>query len=237
MWLSDLARRVESDLNVCPRYFNAIICRLYKDGSDKIDWHTDLRRNLDEPNMVIGSVSLGPALRTFSMRPVTNVWSMEPVGSPNAKRVGDVSTHENVVLGRGDLFGMMDRRCQSDYEHAVLPSKTPTGWRINLNFRHIRPEWIEEGLARFYRYCVYGDFHPLSDSHLNAPYRAYSVETRPDIFPFDLTLGRDIIAALPTYPNQTRPRVRTLLDFGFVTKPSIVSAACPSSNDVQEQVN
>lgn len=226
-WLSDLARRVELRLNQPTGYFNAIICRLYKDGSDKIDWHTDLRRNLDDPDMVIGSVSLGPAARTFTMRPVTNVWSMKPKGDPDAKSVGGPDTYSHYVLGRGDLFGMMDRECQSKYEHAVLPDKKCTTWRININFRHILPEWKEEGLYRFYRYCVYGDSHPLSDRHLGPMYIKHTPNENPETFPTGSVRGIDAIRGAS---SRAAPK-STLISHGFT---SVKSSAPSSGSDMSQ---
>lgn len=221
-WLADLGSRVEAALNVPSGYFNAFICRLYKDGTDKIDWHTDLRRNLDDADMVIGSVSLGPAARVFSMRPVTNVWSLEPAGHPGAKKVGAPETYTHYTLARGDLFGMMGRECQSKFEHAVLPDKRCNSWRININFRHIMPEWREEGLYRFYRYCVYGDAHPLTDRHLSSVYAQHSIQTHPDTFPQGSTLARDVVRAV----SSQRSKTRTLTSYGFA------SSVNPSPTDV-----
>lgn len=212
-WLTGLARRVEAALNQPRGYFNAIICRLYKDGSDKIDWHTDLRRNLDDPDMVIGSLSLGPAARVFSMRPVKNVWSLKPAGHPDSKQVGAPDTYTHYTLGRGDLFGMMGRECQSNFEHAVLPDKKCDTWRININFRHVMPQWKEEGLYRFYKYCVYGDAHPLSDRHLEPAYIDHVPHVHPESFPPGALYGWD---ALEQAKQERRVlRGNTLASFGF----------------------
>lgn len=56
--------------------FNSLLCNLYRDEKDSVDWHSD-----DEPALgscpVIASLSLG-ATRTFEMRkkpaPVSGVW-------------------------------------------------------------------------------------------------------------------------------------------------------------------
>lgn len=52
--------------------YNAILLRLYFDGSDNIAWHTDGRTFLGK-TPTIASLSLGSAAK-FQMRKMTNVW-------------------------------------------------------------------------------------------------------------------------------------------------------------------
>lgn len=70
-WLQPLVDQVSSDLSHPP--FNAMLLRLYFDGSDEISWHTDGRTFLGS-QPTIASLSFG-ATATFQMRRMYNVWS------------------------------------------------------------------------------------------------------------------------------------------------------------------
>lgn len=97
--------------------FNSVLCNLYRDGSDGVDWHADDERELgDEP--VIGSVSLG-ASRRFDLR-----------------RVDDHSVRASVELHHGDVV-IMRGTTQALWRHRVPRTKRPVGERINLTFRRV----------------------------------------------------------------------------------------------------
>lgn len=97
--------------------FNSVLCNLYRDGSDGVDWHADDERELgDEP--IIGSLSLG-ATRRFDLR-----------------RVDDHSQRESIDLHHGDLV-IMRGTTQALWRHRVPRTKRPVGERINLTFRRV----------------------------------------------------------------------------------------------------
>ena len=97
--------------------FNSVLCNLYRDGSDGVDWHADDERELgDEP--IIGSLSLG-ATRRFDLR-----------------RVDDHSQRESIDLHHGDLV-IMRGTTQALWRHRVPRTKRHVGERINLTFRRV----------------------------------------------------------------------------------------------------
>jgi hypothetical protein len=211
-WLELLARRVEQRLkNLEPGYFNCALCRLYQDGTDQISWHTDLRRNNDEEELVIGSVSLGPQARFFHMRRVWNIWSKKKQGEEGAKKVAPRKTWKKWNLTRGDLFAMVGRRSQANFEHAVIPEKEATSWRININFRHIREDHYKEGCMRHYRYCVYGDEHPYAQSHMNADFIHETIKSKPELFPRQWTYGENIASVQQQRNEPSKSKVQANL--------------------------
>lgn len=97
--------------------FNSVLCNLYRDGSDGVDWHADDERELgDEP--IIGSLSLG-ASRRFDLR-----------------RVDDHSVRVSLELHHGDAV-IMRGTTQALWRHRVPRTKRPVGERINLTFRRV----------------------------------------------------------------------------------------------------
>ena len=97
--------------------FNAVLINLYRDGLDKMGWHSDDERELgDCPN--IASISLG-AQRTFKLR-------------HKAKQAADVS----LELGHGSLL-LMAGVLQSHWQHALPQRKKITQPRINFTFRYL----------------------------------------------------------------------------------------------------
>jgi alkylated DNA repair dioxygenase AlkB len=100
--------------------FNSVLCNLYRDGNDGVDWHAD-----DETEFglmpVIGSLSLG-ATRRFDLR-----------------RADDHTQKIELDLHHGDLV-IMRGTTQALWKHRVPKTKKPVGERINLTFRTvIRP--------------------------------------------------------------------------------------------------
>lgn len=96
--------------------FNSVLCVLYRDGNDKLAWHTDDEPELG-PTPVIASVNFG-AERRFSIR-----------------NKDDHSNKADIPLGHGDVL-IMRGRTQQLCEHAVPPMRG-AGPRINLTFRRI----------------------------------------------------------------------------------------------------
>ncbi len=97
--------------------FNSVLVNHYRDGNDKVGWHSD-----DEPELgseiQIASVSLG-GTRDFKMR-----------------RKDD---HDDVVercLEHGSLL-LMRHPTQKHWEHCIPPRKRTNEPRYNLTFRRI----------------------------------------------------------------------------------------------------
>jgi len=108
-----LRDRVEE---ACGARFNSVLANLYRDGGDRMGWHSDDEPELG-PEPVIASVSLG-AVRTFRFR---------------AKAGGDAV---GIELGHGSLL-RMGEGTQRLYKHELPVRKRVTGERINLTFRCI----------------------------------------------------------------------------------------------------
>ncbi|MDR6642659.1 alkylated DNA repair dioxygenase AlkB [Luteibacter sp. 1214] len=100
----------------CDAPFNSVLANLYRDGSDRMGWHSD-----DEPELgaapVIASVSLG-AERTFRFRAKAG-------GEPVA-----------IALPHGGLL-RMGGETQRLYKHELPVRKRVAGARLNLTFRDI----------------------------------------------------------------------------------------------------
>ena len=114
-WIDDLVELRDLSSSHTGTSFNSVLCNLYRDGSDGVDWHAD-----DEPEFgqmpVIASLSLG-ATRRFDLR-----------------RVDDHSIKVELELHHGDLV-IMSGTTQELWRHRVPKTKKPVGERINLTFR------------------------------------------------------------------------------------------------------
>jgi alkylated DNA repair dioxygenase AlkB len=112
--LVPLRARLRRELDVD---FNSVLANLYRDGRDRMGWHSD-----NEPELgaapVIASVSLGAERRfVFKHR-----------DQPLLKR--------DITLPHGSLL-RMSGRTQSLYRHALPATTRRVGARINLTFRRI----------------------------------------------------------------------------------------------------
>lgn len=100
----------------CGVPFNSVLANLYRDGADRMGWHSD-----DEPELgarpVIASVSLG-AERTFRFRAKTG-------GEARAIEL----THGSLLTMAGDT--------QRLYKHELPARQRVNRPRMNLTFRHI----------------------------------------------------------------------------------------------------
>ena len=118
-WIDELIELRDLSSSHSGTTFNSVLCNLYRDGSDGVDWHAD-----DEPEFgpmpVIASLSLG-ATRRFDLR-----------------RVDDHSIKLELDLHHGDLV-IMSGTTQSLWRHRVPKTKKPVGERINLTFRNVIP--------------------------------------------------------------------------------------------------
>jgi alkylated DNA repair dioxygenase AlkB len=97
--------------------FNAVLINLYRDGLDKMGWHSDDEAELGH-NPSIASISLG-AKRSFKLR-------------HKAKTASDI----NLELGHGSLL-LMAGELQRYWQHALPQRKKITQPRINFTFRYL----------------------------------------------------------------------------------------------------
>jgi alkylated DNA repair dioxygenase AlkB len=103
-----------SNLRLPKLGYNAVLCNLYRDGSDSVGLHTDA-----EPEMgpVIASVSLG-AERLFRLR----------------RKDGTVALSERLPHGS---LPIMAGKTQRNFKHEVPKEQGVNEPRINLTFRRI----------------------------------------------------------------------------------------------------
>ncbi|XP_078540472.1 alpha-ketoglutarate-dependent dioxygenase alkB homolog 3 isoform X1 [Lissotriton helveticus] len=107
--------------------FNSLLCNLYRNDKDSIDWHSD-----DEPalgkNPIIASLSFGDT-RVFEMRQ-----------KPPPEEHGDYTYVEQVrvPLDHGSLL-LMEGATQKDWQHRVPKEYHDRAARVNLTFRTVYP--------------------------------------------------------------------------------------------------
>ncbi|XP_042334416.1 alpha-ketoglutarate-dependent dioxygenase alkB homolog 3 [Sceloporus undulatus] len=108
--------------------FNSLLCNLYRNEKDSVDWHSD-----DEPalgqNPVIASLSFG-ATRMFELR-------KKPLPEENNDYTYVQRVH--VPLDHGTLL-MMEGATQEDWQHRVPKHYHSREPRINLTFRTMYPD-------------------------------------------------------------------------------------------------
>ena len=97
--------------------FNACLINYYRDGHDKIGWHSDDEKDLATSD--IGSLSIG-ATRKFRLR----------------KKHATKGYTEELKLTHGSLV-LMTGDCQQKYKHCVPKELKVTQPRFNLTFRLI----------------------------------------------------------------------------------------------------
>lgn len=111
VWFLPLLHRVNSTSN---EKFNGCLLNLYRNGLDKMGWHSDNEKELI-PTKPISSLSLGKP-RDFILK---NIITKERI---------------SLSLGHGDLF-IMNYPCQEDWVHSLPKRSGITKTRINLSFR------------------------------------------------------------------------------------------------------
>jgi alkylated DNA repair dioxygenase AlkB len=111
--LQRVRERLRSELG---NDFNSVLANLYRDGRDRMGWHSDNERELG-PQPVIASLSLG-ACRRFVLR-----------GREASSTLAIELPHGSLLVMRGDT--------QRHYRHALPATAKPVGPRINLTFRRI----------------------------------------------------------------------------------------------------
>ncbi|XP_062949411.1 alpha-ketoglutarate-dependent dioxygenase alkB homolog 3 isoform X3 [Cynocephalus volans] len=123
--LSTLKNRIEENTG---HTFNSLLCNLYRNEKDSVDWHSD-----DEPSLgrcpIIASLSFG-ATRTFEMRK-----------KPPPEENGDYTYVEKVKipLDHGTLL-IMEGAAQADWQHRVPKEYHSREPRVNLTFRTVYPD-------------------------------------------------------------------------------------------------
>lgn len=113
--LIDLKRLVEQQTR---HQFNGVLLNLYRDGDDRMGWHSDDEKSLGS-SPVIASLSLG-AERRFSFR---------------QKQDHAIKCHTN--LPHGSLL-VMQGNCQQLWQHQLPVTRKFVAPRINLTFRNVK---------------------------------------------------------------------------------------------------
>lgn len=138
-WPSALAvvrRRLSNTLGV---EFDSVLANLYRDGRDRMGWHSDDEPELG-PEPTIASLSLGGA-RRFVLKPKAGprndatsdrAEDATVVGPRNSQDGGRFA----LTLGHGSLL-VMAGLTQRRYVHALPATTTTVAPRINLTFRRI----------------------------------------------------------------------------------------------------
>jgi alkylated DNA repair dioxygenase AlkB len=114
-WIDELVELRDLSSSHTGTRFNSVLCNLYRDGSDGVDWHAD-----DEPE--------------FGPMPVIASWSLGATRRFDLRRVDDHSIKVQLELHHGDLV-IMSGTTQTLWRHRVPKTKKPLGERINLTFR------------------------------------------------------------------------------------------------------
>lgn len=115
--LQQLRDRLHTDWGL---RFNAVLCNAYRNGEDRMGWHSDNEAELgDEPSLA--SISLG-AERRFCWRRI---------------QASGFGPSRPMVLTGGSLL-WMGRGLQTNWQHSLPQQKTCTELRVNLTFRLIR---------------------------------------------------------------------------------------------------
>ena len=116
--LITIKTRIESLSNGAT--FNCVLLNFYRDGSDKMGWHSDDEKELG-PNPSIASVSFG-ATRRFDFKHKT-----------------EANNKFSIHLESGSLL-LMQGDMQHHWLHQIPAQKRIQEPRINLTFRYIPPQ-------------------------------------------------------------------------------------------------
>ena len=118
-WIDELLEIKSAIEPVTNTAFNSVLINFYRDGQDRVGWHSDDEKELG-PNPIIGSVSLG-AKRKFKLR---------------HKMYVENGLETDLVLGNGSLL-LMKGTTQQFWKHEIPRTSVPIEGRINLTFRVI----------------------------------------------------------------------------------------------------
>lgn len=117
-WTDELKALQLQISQLCHSPFNSVMANFYRDGLDKMGYHSDNEKELgDEPTIV--SFNLG-ATRKFVLKHQHTGQKIE------------------LLLPGGSLL-VMAGKVQQYYKHAVPQQKRVTDGRINLTFRYTHP--------------------------------------------------------------------------------------------------
>lgn len=119
-WTEELLEIKDSIEHSCKTSFNSVLINFYRDGKDRVAWHSDDEKELGE-NPIIGSVSLG-AERIFKLR---------------HKKYKSNNLKHDILLKNGS-FLLMKGKTQHHWMHEIPRTAKPIGPRINLTFRIIK---------------------------------------------------------------------------------------------------
>ena len=119
-WTNDMLLLKEKLEEITNFKFNYVLLNLYRDGKDKIAYHSD-GEAIGENKNVVASISLG-ATRKFVLR--------------HKKWKEDSIPKEEYLLNHGSLLVMVGDDCQKYWKHTVPPTKKVVTKRYNLTFRH-----------------------------------------------------------------------------------------------------
>ena len=100
--------------NFCEVNFNGCLVNLYRDGLDRMGWHSDNESELDA-SKVIASLSFGSNRYLYLKHK-------------------NLSIKEKIYLEHGDLF-VMKPSCQMDWSHSVPIMRNVVDSRLNITFR------------------------------------------------------------------------------------------------------
>jgi alkylated DNA repair dioxygenase AlkB len=120
-WIEELLEIKKAIEPIAETRFNSVLINYYRDGKDRVAWHSDDERELGQ-NPAIGSVSLG-AERKFKLR---------------HKGFDKNGRQAETMLAHGSLL-MMKGPTQHFWKHEIPRTARPVGKRINLTFRVIDP--------------------------------------------------------------------------------------------------
>ena len=119
-WTPELLTIKQAIEPVAGVVFNSVLINYYRDGKDRVAWHSDDEKELGQ-NPVIGSVSLG-AERKFKLR---------------HKQYKTNGLKHEILLRHGS-FLLMQGTTQHHWMHEIPRTAKPIGTRINLTFRIIK---------------------------------------------------------------------------------------------------
>ena len=100
--------------------FNSVLINFYRDGEDKMGWHSD-----NEPEL-----GLNPAVACVSLGATRDIQFKEKVDTDNS------SGAVNVALTNGSLL-VMKPGMQAKFEHQIPVRRKVSQGRISLTFRQI----------------------------------------------------------------------------------------------------
>ena len=118
-WTEDLLEIKKIIEPVSMTTFNSVLINFYRDGKDRVAWHSDDEKELGK-KPIIGSVSFG-AERKFKLR---------------HKKYRENGLRSEIMLKHGS-FLLMSGSTQTHWAHEIPRTAKPLGPRVNLTYRKI----------------------------------------------------------------------------------------------------